>query len=469
MKLNNKQLVELAEKINSNVRKSRRLNDYERYLMYHGKSKDIITNALQKDFTVETVNALSSRVVTLNITKKITNKLAGVYLEPPVRKVSDESGADTVLLNKYEDSLKINITMKKANRYFKLTKRMMVELFLDDEGVPRSRALPSHTYEVFSTSTKTPNRLDIVAVIKTDAQDPKEQVIDVWTKTSFYSINGKGERIASDKDENPYGALPYFYACEDSNGLDPIEDDDLKQMSIVIPVVLTDLLFGLKYQTFSMLYSVGVKGDIKLNPNTIVQLDRDDDGKEPLIKSVKAEFDSDKILTVVYNLVEMLLSVNNLSTPISRGSMNASNAVSGISKMIDSAEPIENKKDQQEEFVSLETEIWKFISKKGIPTWKQVRKFSTEFTKAFSSAFNPTISHQEPKALISEKEKVETCKAKRELKVITRKDVIRELNPDWDDATIDRYIVEIDKEEAGSTVSKVVTKDDGTLDDGNSL
>lgn len=449
MKLSKDRLIGIAEEVNSESRRARRKEDYHRFLMYNGKSKGLIYEALIKDFAKKTVDALASRIVTLNITKKIINKLAGVYIEPPVRKVADESEADSALLNKYEDTLNINVTMKEANRYFKLTKRMLVELFLDDDGKPSSRALPSHTYEVFSFSKKTPNRLDVVAIIQKDSMDPKDQEVDIWCDEEFYTINGKGDVLSKEEERiNPYKKIPFFYKCENSIGLDPIEDDDLIQMAIVIPVVLTDLLFGLKYQTFSLLYTINVKGDIELNPNTIVSLEASDGNERPEIKVVKAEFDSDKILRVVFNLIEMLLSVNNLSSPLTSGSMNSSNAVSGVSKILDSAEPVENKRDQQGFFLTMETEMWSFIAKTAIPVWKKTQGINTEFTKEFSSVFNPNITFKEPKALITDKEKGDTLKVKKELKAVTQKDIIREFNPDYDERTIETYIGEIQSEEA---------------------
>lgn len=451
MTLDKSTIENIAKEINSDGRKARRLNDYKRYLLYNGKSKGLIEDALKREFSTETVSALLSRVVTLNITKKIINKQAGIYIEPPIRKTSDENTEDNALLNKYEDTLGINISMKEANRYFKLTKRIMIEVYLDDEGYPRTRALPAHTYEVFSFSKKSPDRVDVIAVIQKDAMDLKDQVIDLWTKEEFLQIDGYGKVISSVEESlNPYGALPFFYKSENSLGVDPIEEDDLAQMAIVIPVVLTDLLFGLKYQTFSLLYTVGVSSDLPLNPNTIVSLDFTEDGKEPTIKSVKAEFDSDKILRVIFNLIEMLLSVNNLSSPMTSGSVSAGNAISGISKILDSAESVENKRDQQDFFLSIETQIWKFIATKAIKTWKLSPQLNAEFNKDFSSAFLPVITFKEPKAMISDKEKAETLKLKKDLKAVKQIDVIREFNPDMDERALNQYMEAIKLEDIES-------------------
>lgn len=467
MTLDKSKIENIAKAINSDSRKERRLNDYKRYLLYNGKSKKLIEDALKREFTQETVDALLSRVVTLNITKKIINKQAGVYVEPPIRKTSDENTEDNALLNKYEDILGVNVSMKEANRYLKLTKRIMLEVYLDDDGLPRSRALPSHTYEVFSFSKKSPNRVDAVAVIQKDSLDLKEQEIDIWTKDDFVTIDGHGKIISSAEESvNPYGALPFFYRSENSLGVDPIEEDDLAQMAIVIPVVLTDLLFGLKYQTFSLLYTVGVKGDLPLNPNTLIQLDFDADGKEPSINSVKAEFDSDKILRVVFNLVEMLLSVNNLSSPIATGSISAGNAVSGISKILDSAESVENKRDQQDLFLQIENQIWKFIATKGIRAWKMSQGFNTEFNKEFTTAFLPVITFKEPKAMISDKEKAETLKLKKDLKAVRQIDVVREFNPDMDEAGLVKYMAEIKEEDAQKIEPKADPENDPGATDG---
>ena len=155
MKILKTELPSLAQTVmeDKNLRNEREENK-KRYLMYHGATKDVIKGAILKEFKKpETVNELMSRLVPLNIMNKVISKLAGVYKEAPLRSISSKDEKEIEFLQTLEDGMELNMRMKEANRYFKMNKRALIEIYLDDEGIPSLRVLPAHTYEVFSKGT----------------------------------------------------------------------------------------------------------------------------------------------------------------------------------------------------------------------------------------------------------------------------------------------------------------------------
>lgn len=408
-------LREIADDVNSPSRMKARAEDYRRFLMFNGKTADIIEEAISKEFSKpETVKELIARLAPLNLVQKIIVKLAGIYTEAPLRTTKDKSIKDTELLELYQQELALDIRMKEANRYFKLFKRNLMEMYVDEMGTPMVRNLPRHCYEVYSFSTLTPNRPDVVVKIVKDDKNLKNQVLNIWTNENFWIVNGTGEilvqkmaAIENPDGVNAYGKLPFVYINESSFSVDPIPDDDLIRMSIQIPLLLTDIAFATKYQSWSMIFTINYDGEVPSNPNSVIPMMTGPDGERPEIGQIKPEVDTDKVITLVKTLLAMLLSTKNLSVGSVKMNLDAADVASGISKMIDSAESVEDKKDQQAFFERAEKDLWDLLSKHMIPYWRAAQIIKPELDAEFSPTFEINVFFREPQVMISEREKIE--------------------------------------------------------------
>lgn len=452
----------IAEQVNSPERREARSEDLERYLMYNGKTNSIIKKAISKEFKkAETINELISRIVPINIIQKIINKLATIYTEAPVRRVKDGNERDSEYLEQYVEGLNFNQRQKEANRYFKLFKRNLKELYVDEDGTPSCRNLPRHSYEVFSFSPMSPNKPDVICKIIKDDKDYKQQVLGLWSNESFLIVNGKGE-INTDKmtslnnldGVNPYGVMPFIYINESSDTVDPLTDDDLLKIAITIPVILTDLLFACKYQCWSIIYTIGDVGDLPSNPNSVIPLNFGENGEKPEIGQIKPEVDIDKIVGLVTTILSMLLSTKNLkATAISPKGVDQ--AISGISKMLDEAESIEDKKDQQAFFERDEEHTWDLLANKLIPVWKKQNILSEEYNVEFSSAFDVEVIFRSPDVLLSDKEKVENSSMRLKNGFSTLRRELSILYPNMTREEILELEMEIKKEKNGSMLAQL--------------
>lgn len=445
----------LADEVNSMPRREAREEDYKRFLMFNGKLKEILREAISKEYKKpESIQGLMERLIPINIMQKIVTKLAGVYTEPAARTVADASEEDQALLDLYIEGMCYNQRQKEANRYFKLFKRNLQELYVDSYGVPCARNLPRHTYEVFSFNPLTPNYPEVVIKILNDSVDTKEQRLAVWSNENHVVIDGTGKidraammSMQNEDGVNPYGALPFVYTNESSYSVDPIQDDDLVRMSIVIPVLLTDLAFAEKYMSFGVLYTIGDVGDIPFNPNTVIPLNFGPDGQKPEIGSIKPDVDTDKVLLFVESLLAMLLTTKNLSTATVSSKLTSDNAASGIAKMLDQAESVEDKRDQQQYFYKAEQDTWNLISKYLIPVWRKAGKLSSEYNQEFSSSFKVSVKFQEPKVMITEREQIEISALRIKEGFSTQKRELAILYPQMTSEEIDVLEDEIEEEQ----------------------
>lgn len=451
IELNQNLLIEIADDINDVQNKEARKQDLERWLMYNGKTQDIIKESIKKEFNrPETVEELIARLVPLNIIQKIINKLAGVYVEAPLREVVDENEADLELMELYEEAASVNSRFKEANRYFKLFKRNLMEPFVDHDGVPGLRNLPRHTYEVYSFNSMRPDKPDLIAIIKHDDELRDNQVIKIWTADNHILIDGNG-KVLRDKMEqmgnvdgiNPYGRIPFVYINESTYSVNPLSDDDLMRMAIAIPVVLTDLLFACKYQCWSIIYTVGDVGELPSNPSSVIAMDYGPDGQEPKVGTIKPEIDINAILQLIANLISTLLTTKNLAAGTIKTTQGINETISGISKALDNAESVEDKKDQQSYFMKAEADLWDLLANYMIPVWRKLNKLAPEYNKEFSPAFAMSVLYREPKVLISEKERIENAKAKLEAGLSTLERELANLNPDMSDNQIQKLKEEI--------------------------
>lgn len=420
MILSEKLLKTIAEEVCSTHRRDARLEDYKRYLMFHGKIAEILKEAISREFKKpETVNELISRLTPLNIMQKIITKLAGVYVQAPLRKVQDESVSDSELMDMYTEEFSLNQRQKEANKYFKLYKRNLQELYVDEFGTPHVRNLPRHTYEVFSFSSLTPNRPDVIVKILNDDKDRKKMRLAAWSNESHWIIDGQGAVLTDKMQEmnnqegvNPYKKMPFVYINESSDSVDPLTDDDLMKMSIAIPLLLTDICFATKYQSWSMIWTLNYDGDVPSNPNSVISMTATIDEQRPEIGQIKPEVDTDKVISLVKTLVAVLLTTKNLSVGAVKMNLDSSDAASGISKMIDSSDSVEDKSDQQSFFEKAEKQLWDLLAFNMIPYWRENGLIKPELDREFSDAFEMDIFFMQPKVMISELEQVEISKAR---------------------------------------------------------
>ena len=451
MKILKTELPSLAQTVmeDKNLRNEREENK-KRYLMYHGATKDVIKGAILKEFKKpETVNELMSRLVPLNIMNKVISKLAGVYKEAPLRSISSKDEKEIEFLQTLEDGMELNMRMKEANRYFKMNKRALIEIYLDDEGIPSLRVLPAHTYEVFSKGTKKKSIPNIIVKI-----DEANEKLIFWSDESHWVTNLKGEVKAeamkamdNDEGENPYGVLPFEYINESSTSVNPIQDDDLLSVSVAIPVLLTDLLFGLKYQCWAIIYTIGKVGDIPFNPNSVIQLEFGEDGQRPELNSIKPDIDSDKLLNVVMALVSLILTTKNLSVGSVSDGVTVNTVASGISKMLDSAESVEDKKDQQAYFLKAEQNLFEKL-KVLLPKWREAGNVHEDYDFELPEDFSVSTSFQDPRPLMTEDEMISNSAKKVEKGFSTIKRELQNLYPDMDKEAIDLLYKEVLDERA---------------------
>jgi hypothetical protein len=444
---------EIIDRVLSAENRRRIEQDKRRYKVYQGKLKDEIVQHLRKEFVLEkTVASMMHRIVPINITQKIINKLAMVYRESPERRPSEESEADQALIDAYVRSMLLNQKMKFANRYFKLMKHVALEPFVNRDGKPSLRVLPSHTYTPISYDELEPERpTAFVKHVRTDVEDAKEMRFHYWSDEQFLILDGEGSivldemRVDDNQDGvNPYGKIPYVYLAENDDGkLIPIADDDLISMQFVISTLLTDLTYASKYQAWSIYVLTGVDQSqkVEMNPSAVLTLP-----EGASLDAIKANVDINQMLSQVETLVGMLLTTKNLSVGDISGQIQANSAASGVAKMIDRSETTEDRMDQEQYFINAERKLWDLLAHHMVPVWNDRRLLAEDMTGTFSPDFEIQVHFPDQKPHVSDKELIEIQIMKLDNGLTTKKRAIQEIYKDMTSEEVDQLLNEIEED-----------------------
>lgn len=343
--------------------------DYERYEIYNGQIRRHVQEAITKEFLLpETVKSMIHRIVPLNILKKITNKLARIYLNDPIRIALDEMDQES--LDAYSQLMGFNQVMKSANRNLELYKHALIEPFVW-EGKPFARSLPSHQYTPYNDDATVRNVATVIVKhIEFKKENRQEHIHHLWSDDEFVVCTGEGAIIS--RQPNPYEVIPFVYINTSQDLVIPIPDDDLISLQMCICLLLSDLNFASKYQSWSMIYVIGKLGkNISFNPNSVIELTApNDESTQPSIGTIDPKVKSDELLRLIESLIGLLLTTKSLSVGSVSTSLSANNAASGIAKVLDQAEVIDEQADQKALMLGAEQEFWGKFAGNILPVWQ---------------------------------------------------------------------------------------------------
>lgn len=467
--------------------RQRKAESYRRHLNYKDQTNRFVIANMLRQFKIETVIEMRSTIANISVVRKVIDKLARVFNNGVERKISDDEEG-TKKLQLLERALNLNSELKKTNRVLKLQRNAALFLrpcpeYEKDETKPlwtlKPETLSPHNYDVvedyydrtkplcfilsdFDTSYDNFNGSvaaidpglrpvgaslfgkgngtdELIADKKEDAgKDIGVQKTYVWwSKNYHFTTDASGEIL---KDEgNPGNANPFEtqmiidFALDQDGSFWAEGGSDLIEGAILINSMLTHLLNIGLLQSYGQFYMIGenLPAKVEIGPNRIIKLEyKKDEQAEPKMGFLNANPNLDSLLGCIEAYLALLLTTNNLSTSgVSAQLSGGNDAASGIALIIDKAESIEDVQDQRQGFLDKEPKIFAAIAaffkvygassverlKEMTITQDQVKKITTEFN--------------DQGALMSEKEKLETMKLRKDLGLDTMIGLLMRDNP----------------------------------------
>lgn len=445
-----KQIIEEIEKNKNLIGQNKDL-----FEIFEGQLLDHVDAALRCQLSEQSYMQARHRIAPINVLRRIIDKLSKIYQQSPTRTVIDGTDQDKELLAWYEEKLGINEKMNQSNEFSNLQKNNLIEVFLDGDQ-PKMRTISAHQFWVYSDNMVDPTVPTHIAIFDSDMSvkknDRKADKFRIYTDDEFLIVDSDGDIMQHEMNEignperiNPYGILPFTYVNTSANLLVPLPDTDTLSMSVLIPILLTDLNHAVQFQSFSMMYGIDVDvQDIKRAPNAFLDLKSDPaSDKTPQIGSIKPQVDIDQVLGLVASEFSLWLNTRGIK-PGSIGEMNRDNFASGVSKMIDEMDVSEHRQRQVTIYRNVETDFWDRLLNHIHPFW--VANGMIENRHIFSPNARVETNFKPQVPLLRRGDLIRELQAEMMAGFTTRKRAIKILNPQMADDEIEDLMREIDRE-----------------------
>lgn len=408
-----------------------------------------VLEALKSQLSANAYETASKRVVPINILRRIVNKLSKLYSSSPKRKT--ELDSDQELVDFYSLDGALDRDYGNHNLNFNSYKYSALEFFIEERQL-KQRAIPATQFIVCSNDKVNP--LKVTHYIKFMGKYEKQQngktiLVDrywAYTNEEFLSFDSQGEVISEDTDLvegiNTFGIIPMNYVSTSDNLLIPLQDDDLFQMAVNIPVKLSDLNFAQQFQSHGIIYVKNAdNANLQVSPNTIWELNSRYPDKEVDVGTIQPQVSVTEVLDLCRFEISMWLESKDIR-PTSAGQ--SQNDLSGLSLLIQNADIAENRKQQEQVFKQSESDFWKRLSTIHNTL---VRSNLIDMRQMFSSdEVKVSVEYEMHKPYEPIIDKVNRLKIEVDSKFLSRYSAIKELHPDWSDTQIEEELEEIDEE-----------------------
>ena len=451
-------LVKIVKSYETYIEHNRDLYD-----IYQGNLLPHVEKDLAAQLSPQSYQQAHFRIPPINILKRVIDKLAKLYTHPPSRIIRDANDSDVELLEYYADHFKIDQRMGVANAFFNLFKNCLIEPFLYQSGydtppTPRLRVIPSDKFIVISTDVSDPTVPTAVVTFEgtyrpTPTGGPRR----------YYKVIDRNQFMYFDEDKrnvtklfapennkegvNVYGVLPYVYINRSIDQIMPVQDSDTKRMAILIPTLLADTNYASMFQAFSILYGIDVSDQgLKMAPNAFwtFKTEPGSDNK-PQIGSITPQMNVDGSLNLISSQLAFWLNAKGIR-PGSVGDIHGSNFSSGISKMIDEADSVDDRKEQVPFFVDAEEALWSLVIEHLHPVWvNSGLENRTLFTPgSYVTVTFPEQGMRDSTAIIDETLKELSAG------LTTKTRALKKINPEMTEQETEQLALEIKQEQTPS-------------------
>jgi len=373
----------------------------EIFTILEGNLKTLLNQRMLEDLGKKSAASASTRTAPINVFRKIVDKQTRIYDNPVIRTVEGGNESDQKLLQWYEKKLNINRKLSKNNENYNAYLYALLQIGLSDPQIPDSRvcdpfirSIPNHHFLIMNWSRSDPTEADLVIIStgkRTTAGGADEFIYYVYTKHQFVIMN-QGGNILWDlmgmkemEGINPYGVTPFAYANGSQDCAMPAIQTDNKDMAILIPLLLTDLNYAVKFQAFSVFVATDMDdGAVELSPNSIMKLYTKPGSEHPAkFDVIKPTVDISETLSLASSQMSLWLSSKGIR-PGQIGEIGVDKLASGISKMIDESDTFESIKRQITIYQDFEAQFWEKLLKHMHPRW--VAEGVIENTTMFTSS-----------------------------------------------------------------------------------
>lgn len=423
------------------------------FTILEGNIKSLLEEKMKSDLGPESFQEAWTRETPVNVLRKIVDKQTRIYSREVVREVvgPNASEEDKALVNWYVEQLSLDTKMGANNENYNAFLYSLLQVGINNRK-PYVRTIPNHHFLVFNhPDNPDPTAPDAIIICLGKYKDKAgldRGMYAVYTDMQFIIMDSQAEilyeeMVRRDQDGfNPYGALPFTYVNASQNLIMPLTQQDNKDMTLLIPLLLTDLNYAVKFQCFSVFVAIDVEDSkIKISPNAILKLKSDPKGDKPSFEAIKPTVDITESLNLAASEMGLWLTTKGLR-PSTVGTVGADTFASGVSKIIDESDAYESEKKQIRAYEKAEAEFWELLLRRIHPIW--VAGNLVDNLHTLTEGSRVVTRFAKPVPMQTRGEMVAELNAEVIAGFLSRERAIRRLNPDMDDEEIQTLMTEIE-------------------------
>jgi hypothetical protein len=445
--------------------------------IYEEHIGQLLRDKLKADLSESSFNQCKERVCPINILKRYDDKVSKIYQQEPVREVFDGSNGDKdkEIVAEFEKLLNLDHKLNINNELYNIFYYTLLHIGFDmDSRKPFVRTIPNDQFIVINCSEVDPTSDDVVVLFMDDQVDEmgnKIKIYHVYTDILFaiYGSDGeiKYELMASLGQDgfNPFRKKPFVYLNKSDNLVMPKVQEDTLDISLLIPLLITDTNYIAKFSAFSIMYGIDVDNkEMKIAPNTFWGFKSSPESdKKPELGTITPKGDIDVLIKNAISQLSLWLDTKGIKAG-SVGSMDASNIASGISKIIDEADISDYREHQTTLYAMFEQRLWDLLLNYIYPFWKEQSLVPDYGTFSVDATVIPYFKPQTP--AMSRGQQVADLKLEVESGFMSRRQAIIELNPRLSDEEIDYIIAEIESENKSQAQQVIVADNEEDNEEG---
>ena len=410
--------------------------------IYEGELLPLVKRVMKQTLSPHYFSQIEHRIIPINVLTRIVDKLAKVYTSPPTR--TDENYQEFV--DYMTDDLDIDLSMSQADEFSHLFKAYALEPYVD-EGKAKMRVIPADRFLVMGEDKNNP--LKVTTFIKFMGEVMGgDSLYYAYTKDNFIPFTSKGAlympALEGNDGVNPYGFIPFVYGNRSRLSIIPMQDTDIIQLTLMIPVMLSDLAGAIMFSCFSIIYGIDLNAEkLEKSPNVFwnFKTDTKADNPKPEIGTIKSDVDIVQVMDFIKQTFAFWLETKGVRVG-SLGSTDGAGASSGIAKIIDEMDIHEIMKQQINYFKKEEKELWQKLAAMNNHWLKSEEDYKGIIV---GDDFNPTIVFNEPQPRITRKEEFESVDVEYRGGYMTALEAIVKLYPDLDEEQISERALKLDE------------------------
>jgi len=416
-----------------------------------GNIADLVEERIRSTYSPSAKKHSLDRLTPVNVIAPMVDKLSIIYESPPTRTTSLTS--DQELLDDMIEELDLDDVMSEANNVYELQDFVAMEPYFYNRKL-KLRVLEPTQFTALSTDLTNPNEADVLIKFmgecnKVGSLRSKTRLMFIYSDTEFIALDGDGkirqEYMQDTQGLNPYGVLPViFIKRERTQLLRDKPNRDLLELGLNVPLLFTDLSYGIKFSAFSVFTINGAKEEdiagLSYSPNAIWSFSNEDDSKPVTVNTIKPDIDIPSTLQYIAALTRSIFSSRGIKTTVNE---EVELSASGLSKLVSEADVSSAISKSKVRFKAAELSLLWLISK--------MQNYGADGgliddARKFSESFRPTVEFPKREILQTESERIATIQAKKEAGLTSSFRALREVHKDLPESEVVSIQNEINRE-----------------------